>query len=98
MRIKQKLENLLDLCNYYLNRGDVKLNTEELVSIIYYVDHGDSCSSFNFEFMHNLFPASLCQSVSCFMKLLLEDAAVFNRFFLTKELLLAFYSYNVYMI
>ena len=55
-----------------MNRGGAKLNTEELVSIINSVDHGD----FNLGFIHNLFPAPLCQAVSCFMKLLLEDATV----------------------
>ena len=75
-QIKKARANLLDLCNFYLNRGGAKLNTEELVCIINSVDHDDRCSDFIFAFIHNLFPAPLCQAVSCFMKLLLGDAAV----------------------
>ena len=40
------------------------------------MDHDDRCSDFIFAFVHNLFPAPRCQAVSCFMKLLLGDAAV----------------------
>ena len=59
-----------------MNRGGAKLHTKELVCIINSVDHDDRCSDFILYFIHNLFPAPLCQAVSCFMKLLLGDAAV----------------------
>ena len=73
---RQEQIYLIDLCNFCLNRGGAKLNTKELVSIINSVDHDDRCSDFICAFIHNLFPAPLCQAISCFMKLLLEDAAV----------------------
>ena len=59
-----------------MNIGGAKPNAEQLVSIIKSVDHGDKCSDFVFAFIHNLFLATLCQAVSCYMKLPQKDAAV----------------------
>ena len=42
------------------------------------MDHYDTCSDFNFAFIHNMFLAPLCQAVSLCMKLPLKYAAITN--------------------